>query len=161
MDLFMKMTGLSNNSIFTLFVCAFLFLTVSVTVVQTQENTSMTPQVVNVVDGDTINIILTPLNSYPPLNAVKIRIRGIDTPESTWRAKCTQEKELGKEAKAFLEDLIGNVKVIEITNYEWGKYGGRIIADASVKGIDIGTAMINNGYANAYTGKGSKPDWCN
>ena len=160
-DLFMKTKGLSNNSIFALFVASLLFLTISVTVVRTQERSYMLPQVVNVVDGDTINIILSPLKDYPPLNSVAIRINGIDTPESTWRAKCGKEKELGKKAKVFLEELIGNVSRIKVTNYKWGKYGGRIIGDVSVKGIDIATALINNGYAKAYTGKGSKPDWCN
>ena len=157
----MKTKGLTNNALLTLYLAAFLFLTVSVTIVKTQEHKYMMPQIVNVVDGDTINIILAPLKDYPPLHAVKVHVRGIDTPESTWRAKCDKEKDLGKKAKVFLEDLIGNVKRIKITNYEWGKYGGRIVADARVKGIDIATEMINNGYAKAYSGKGSKPDWCN
>jgi len=120
----------------------------------------MLPEVVRVVDGDNIKVILSPLKDYPPLNSISIRIHGIDTPESTWRAKCYQEKELGLKAKAFVIDLIGDAQRIKITNYKWDKYGGRVLADVSVKGIDIKQELLDNGYAKEYFGKGSKPNWC-
>ena len=154
------MKKIKTNIIFYLVFVLFLASSLSIISVKGSEKTYMLPQIVNVVDGDTINIILSPLTPYPPLSAAKVRIRGIDTPESTWRAKCIKEKELGLKAKAFLENLIGDSTRLKITDYEWDKYGGRIVSNASVRGIDIGQELIHNGYAKEYSGKGNKPNWC-
>ena len=158
MGLYMK--KIKNN--WHIFVATILFLVLCTSIgsVKPAEKSYIMPEIVNVVDGDTINIMLAPLKDYPPLNSVKVRINGIDTPESTWRAKCGKEKELGLEAKTFLVELIGNTKRLKLTNYKWGKFGGRIVADASVRGIDIAKELIHNGYAKEYSGKGSKPNWC-
>ncbi len=112
-----------------------------------------------VVDGDTLQ---TEVKSLPtPLNHVLIRIRGIDTPESNYLAKCEREKYLGLEAKRYLTNLVSQRSKMTITNYKYDKYGGRIVADVRIKGIDIGKKMIELGYARPYNGTGSKSDWCN
>lgn len=120
----------------------------------------MLPEIVKVIDGDTIKIILSPLKDYPPLDNVSIRILGIDTPEHDWRAKCLLEKELGLKAKQHVIDLIGNAKRIKVTNYKWDKYGGRIDGNVSINSIDIGQSLIDNNLARPYTGKGPKSNWC-
>lgn len=125
-----------------------------------KHKTYMLPKIVNVVDGDTINVILSPLKNYPPLDLVKIRIYGIDTPESSWRAKCEKERQLAQLAKNHVIDIIGDSKTIKITDYDYGKYGGRIVAKAKVNGIDIASSLIDNGLAKPYFGKGLKPNWC-
>lgn len=120
----------------------------------------MLPEFVRVIDGDTIKVILTPLKNYPPLDKVNIRIFGIDTPESNYRAKCDEEKQLGLEAKSYLKDLIGNRKRVKITGYKYGKYGGRILAILWIDGKPVSERLIEKGYAKPYFGSGPRPNWC-
>jgi len=127
---------------------------------EAKPKTYMLPEIVKIVDGDTIKIILAPLKDYPPLDKVSIRILGIDTPEHDWRAKCLLERELGIKAKQHVIDLVGDSKRIKVTNYKWDKYGGRIDGTVSVNGIDIGQSLIDNKLAKPYTGKGPKFNWC-
>jgi len=120
----------------------------------------MLPEFVSVIDGDTVKVIIPALKPYPPLAEVNIRIYGIDTPESTWRAKCDKERNLAQLAKNHTIGLIGDSKRIKITDYKYGKYGKRILAKITVKSIDIGKSLIDNGFAKPYFGKGPKHDWC-
>ena len=120
----------------------------------------MYPEVVKVVDGDTISIILGALKPYPPLANVKIRVLGIDTPETTWRAKCEEEKQLGLKAKQAVIDLIGDRIRIKITDYKWDKYGGRINSNVFVGSVNLAEYLLQRGLAKPYTGKGPKPKWC-
>jgi len=111
-----------------------------------------------VADGDTIRTIL----KLPcPLCSASVRIRGIDTPESTYLAKCPAEKAKGLEAKAFLINLTSGQESMMARNIKWDKYGGRIDAIVEIAGKDIGQQMIDKGLAKPYTGSGPKPNWCN
>lgn len=132
----------------------------TITLASNDIRTYMLPEVVEVTDGDTIKVILPPLKKYPPLDVVKIRINGIDTPETTWRAKCEKEKELGLRAKTMLTKLIGDRKRIKVVNYKYGKYAGRILADVYVGSVNAAKRIIANGLAKEYHGEGPKPDWC-
>lgn len=110
------------------------------------------------IDGDTIR---STLNLPCPLCNVSIRIRDVDTPESGARAKCEKEAKRAKQAKEFTASLIGQSKVMVVKDIKWDKYGGRINGHVFINGIDIGKALIDNGFAKPYTGQGPKPDWCN
>lgn len=119
--------------------------------------TDITLPITKVVDGDTIS---TRLALPCPLCAVSIRIRGIDTPESTYLAKCPAEKEKGLAAKKYLTDfVIGQLSMIA-RDIKWDKYGGRIDAVVEINGVNIGDEMLKQGHAKPYTGAGPKPDWC-
>ena len=111
-----------------------------------------------VVDGDTIK---TSVNLPCPLCNVSIRLLGVDTPESTYLAKCPAEKEKALAAKNFVKTLIGTNTTMVIRNFKWDKYGGRIDAYVSINGVDISQSLIDNGLARPYTGQGPKSDWCN
>lgn len=91
-----------------------------------------------------------------------VRVRGIDTPESTWRAKCAQEQALGIEATRFAESLIEqHGRKVRIRNVAFDKYGGRLVADATLSdGSSFSGHLISRGYALPYNGVGPKPDWC-
>lgn len=119
---------------------------------------NLTLPIRNVVDGDTIN---STLKLPCPLCAVSVRISGIDTPESTYQAKCPKEKALGLEAKAYTKKLIGENTEMTVRNIKWDKYGGRINGYVEVEGVDIGKALIEKGLARPYTGIGPKSNWCN
>ena len=131
-------------------------LLISLTATSTENKDSLEVLFIRVVDGDTIQTIFT-LPS--PLHKIKIRIRDIDTPESTYRAKCPSEKTRGKKATEYLKYLLKGARTIILTNYKWDKYGGRVTATVYYKNINIGQKMINSGHAMSYDG-GKKASWC-
>jgi endonuclease YncB( thermonuclease family) len=117
----------------------------------------MTMPVLGVADGDTIR---SSVKLPCPLCRVSVRIRGIDTPESNYLAKCPKERAMGLEAKAFLIEWASKHEAMMARNVVWDKYGGRIVADVELAGVSVGQEMINRGLARPYNGTGSKPNWC-
>lgn len=122
-------------------------------------------KVVNVVDGDTIE---TRINRLPePLNKVYIRIKGINAPEippksfastnKLGHAKCLDEALYGLKAKRYMQTLAPKGATMKITNFKWGKYGGRIVADVKINGKNLATEMLSSGNAILY---GEKSSWC-
>ena len=108
-----------------------------------------------VVDGDTIDVILD--LGFDILYRTRVRLYGIDTPESRTRDK--DEKVRGKLASAFLQEAIDNgSKVIIETKLKdsKGKFG-RVLGNVIVDGININQQMVDNYLAVAYFGQ-SKTD---
>jgi micrococcal nuclease len=111
--------------------------------------------VTRVVDGDTIDVILD--LGFSILHKCRVRLYGIDTPESRTRDK--DEKARGKLAAKFLEDSIKNGKVIILQSKlkdSKGKYG-RVLGAVIVDGVDINEKMILKSLAVRYHGQ-SKQD---
>lgn len=125
--------------------------------------------VLEVKDADTIAIsVLLPT----PLNELSVRVLSIDAPEipaksypetgKLNRAECVAEAELGLEATAYVEQLIeDNGGKITIDNFDWGKYGGRILADVYIGDINLAQRLIEQGYAISYDGGARTHSWCN
>lgn len=111
-------------------------------------------QVTRVVDGDTIDVILD--LGFKILYKSRVRLFGIDTPESRTRNK--DEKARGKMASKFLEDSIasGNVVIRTELKDSRGKFG-RVLGTVVVDGVDINQAMCNAYLAVPYFGQ-SKDD---
>ena len=108
-----------------------------------------------VVDGDTCDVILD--LGFDILYRTRVRLYGIDTPESRTRDK--DEKVRGKLAGAFLQQAIDNgSKVVIETKLKdsKGKFG-RVLGNVIVDGKNINQAMIENYLAVAYFGQ-SKDD---
>jgi len=108
-----------------------------------------------VVDGDTIDVTLD--LGFDILYKSRVRLYGIDTPESRTRDK--DEKARGKMAGAFLEEAIEDgEKVIIQTKLKdsRGKFG-RILGDVIVDDININQLMVKCHLAVAYHGQ-SKND---
>ena len=108
-----------------------------------------------VVDGDTCDVTLD--LGFDILYRSRVRLYGIDTPESRTRNK--DEKVRGKLASAFLQKAIDNgEKVIIETKLKdsRGKFG-RVLGNVIVDGVNINQAMINSYLAVAYFGQ-SKDD---
>ena len=104
-----------------------------------------------VVDGDTIDVILD--LGFDIRFKSRVRLYGIDTPESRTRNK--DEKVRGKMAGAFLKDAVDNgSKVVIETKLKdsRGKYG-RVLGNVVVDGININEALIKNFLAVAYFGQ--------
>lgn len=147
-----------KNLFKTLLIAATLF-TVSMATAQEGETLHVLQFViVDVYDGDTIK---TEVPLPPPLNKISIRIAGIDTPERKHRAKCENERVKAEEAKKFLQGIVSaSDGIMYVANFKWGKYGGRIVGDVYIAGIDIKKAMIDNGYAIPYDGGTKLNPWC-
>jgi endonuclease YncB( thermonuclease family) len=108
-------------------------------------------KVTRVVDGDTVDCILD--LGFSILHKCRVRLFGIDTPESRTRDK--DEKVRGKLAAKFLKDAIDNgKKVILRTKLKdsKGKYG-RVLGEIIVDDININVTMIENYLAVAYHGQ--------
>ena len=103
-------------------------------------------RIVGVADSDTIRVNATP-DLPPELARLKVRVRGIDTPEKAGRAKCERERRGGAAATAFATDAIRAARRVVIRNPEWGKWGGRVrvIADVLIDGR--GLARMDPGAA--------------
>jgi len=121
-------------------------------------------KVLKVVDGDTVDVDID-LGFGIVLTDERVRIMGIDTPESRTRDKV--EKKFGLAAKARLKQLLGKSCVLKTQinkNGEdmKGKFG-RILGDFSVYDASTDTwtmatkVMIKEGHAVPYTG-GSKAE---
>ena len=114
---------------------------------------------VRVIDGDTVAVDAS-ADLPPELADLKVRLRGVDTPEKGGRARCEDERKAGQAATAFMEATIASADVIVIRDPEWGKWGGRVVADVVVDGRSLAPALITAGYGRAYEG-GRRKGWCN
>jgi endonuclease YncB( thermonuclease family) len=92
------------------------------------------------------------------LKSVRIRIRGIDTPEIN--GKCAVEKELAKEAKTFINKLIKEAHIVRLSNLSWGKYGGRILADLYIDNTNYLVFLKGKAFYTLYQGGKKTKDWC-
>ena len=112
-------------------------------------------RVTKVVDGDTIDVILD--MGFNILFAQRVRLFGIDTPESRTRDKV--EKKYGLLSKKFLQEQIKKSKRVTIKTYkgdETGKFG-RILGDVFLDGKSVNSLMCTKGHAVEYYGQ-SKDD---
>ena len=108
-------------------------------------------EVTRVVDGDTCDCIID--CGFNFLHKCRVRLYGIDTPESRTRNK--DEKVRGKMAASFLKDAIENgEKVVIQTKLKdsRGKFG-RVLGEIIVDGVNINQAMVENYHAAAYFGQ--------
>jgi micrococcal nuclease len=109
-------------------------------------------EVKKVVDGDTIdaNIDL----GFDISFSSRVRLAGIDTPESRTTDKL--EKQLGLESKAYLKNAIDSAKTVVIktekmdSSEKYGRILGWVFLDGSE--VSINQKMINEGYAWGYMG---------
>ena len=118
-------------------------------------------KVTRVVDGDTIDVEVD--LGFDIIHRARVRMMGIDTPESRTRNKA--EKVLGLASKARLKELLTNRRVrLETSKEGKGKFG-RILATvwtSDKKGVEeyvnINEKLIEEGHARPYFG-GSKIPW--
>ena len=116
--------------------------------------------IIKIVDGDTVDVDID-LGFGIVLSNERVRISGIDTPESRTRDK--QEKKFGLAAKARLKSLLGKTCTLKTQinkNGEdmKGKFG-RILGDFDVYDAatdswrPVTAVLIDEGHAVAYHGQ--------
>ena len=111
-----------------------------------------------VVDGDTVDVDIDLGFGIWQMNE-RVRIMGIDTPESRTRNKI--EKKFGLAAKAKLKSILGKITVLKTTINKKGvdmkgKFG-RVLGDFLVDGKKVTEIMCKTGHAVPYFG-GAKAD---
>jgi micrococcal nuclease len=110
-------------------------------------------EVKNVVDGDTIDVVID--LGFDILFASRVRLAGIDTPESRTTDKA--EKTLGLESKEYLKKQFKDAKSIVIktekmnSSEKYGRILGWLYINDDTESIN--DKMINDGYAWGYLGE--------
>jgi endonuclease YncB( thermonuclease family) len=107
--------------------------------------------VIKCYDADTITIASKMPYDASPLYRLSVRLNGIDAPEI--KGKSAEEKEVAKEARDFVSNLVLN-KYVRLENIESEKYG-RILADVYIGDVHLNELLLKERYAVKYDG-GSK-----
>ena len=114
--------------------------------------------VIKVIDGDTVDVDID-LGFGVTLRDERVRIMGIDTPESRTRDKV--EDLFGEAAKARLKELMSEGAKLITTEDKHGEdmkgKFGRILGDFKVGDKKVTDILIEEGHAVAYFG-GSKEE---
>jgi len=118
-------------------------------------------KVTRVVDGDTVDIDID-LGFGVWLHKERVRIYGIDTPES--RTRDLEEKKFGLMAKEFVKKFVKgdkrNIKsniILRTQKYDAKGKFGRILGDIIVDNKSLSDTMIQEHHAVIYHGQ-SKED---
>jgi micrococcal nuclease len=109
-------------------------------------------KVTKVVDGDTIDVDID--LGFDISFSSRVRLAGIDTPESRTRDKA--EKALGLESKEYLAKHLKDAKsvVIKTEKINSTEKFGRVLGWVYINGdtVSLNDMMINDGYAWGYMG---------
>ena len=104
-------------------------------------------RLVKVIDGDTIDVDID-LGFEVVLSKQRVRLAGIDTPES--RTRNLAEKALGLKAKDRLIELCG--EKLQLLSLGSGKYGRILGIPHTEEGQDICELLKKEGHAVEYWG---------
>ena len=116
-------------------------------------------KVEKIVDGDTMDLSID--LGFDIHYASRVRLKGIDTPES--RTRNLEEKKLGLAAKARVVEFcpVGSTVTLKTSKDGKGKFGrilGEIWINANTgEGINVNQTLIDEGHARWYMG-GSKDE---
>src|ERR1700675_1825253 len=105
-------------------------------------------EVVRIIDGDTF---VARMRTAPGGEVeTRVRLRSIDAAEL--HARCSRELRLALAARAALQRLIADGRVI-LSHVGPNKYPGRIDANVATRSnTDVSMAMLSGGFARAYDG---------
>lgn len=105
-------------------------------------------RIVEVVDGDTVDAEID--LGFSICHKLRIRLNGINTPET--RTKNKEEKVKGLAAKARLKELIeGKIVLVKTDKSETEKYG-RYLGVLFLEGVNVNQQLIQEGHAVQYDG---------
>jgi micrococcal nuclease len=101
-----------------------------------------------VVDGDTIDVNID-LGFSIILKKQRVRLLGIDAPES--RTRDLVEKEKGLAAKAKVQEMCPEGSNIVIKTYldKKGKYG-RLLGEIIIDDVNLNNYLVEHGFATEY-----------
>tara|TARA_B100001123_G_C15321746_1_gene1028163 strand:+ start:1626 stop:1970 length:345 start_codon:yes stop_codon:yes gene_type:complete len=99
-----------------------------------------------IIDGDTVDAHID--LGFDITISKRIRLAGIDTPES--RTRDLEEKARGLASKARLEELLEGGEFI-LKSKEVGKYG-RVLGTLHIDDMNINETLVKEGFAVEYWG---------
>ena len=109
---------------------------------------------VKVVDGDTVDVDID-LGFGVWLRKQRIRLYGIDTPESRTRDKV--EKVYGLAAKDFLSKMLStgemSIKTHKDAKGKFGRILGELFMKTSVGELSVNQSLVENSHADRYYGQ--------
>ena len=113
-------------------------------------------EIVRVVDGDTVDVIFD--LGFSLFKKERVRLAGIDTPESRTRNK--EEKRFGLEAKEKVSSILNTAETIICQTEKEGKYG-RILGWLYIDGNSgsLNQQLVDEGFAWAYDGGRKEKDF--
>lgn len=113
-------------------------------------------EVVDIRDGDTLQVIAHP---WPAQSiSTGVRIRGIDAPSI--RGKCEGERAKALEARAVLATFAPPGSIVQLTRVRYGKYAHRVDADVRSERGDLREQMLRLKLVVEYDGRTKAPSWC-
>lgn len=112
----------------------------------------VTCKIMEFYDGDTVKILFY---FGDILIKTNIRLKGIDAPEK--KSKNLLEKEKACWITSELNKLYRN-RMGLVTFVKHDKYGGRVIANIKIDGVDLSSKIMDQGWAKPYEGK-KKEQW--
>jgi micrococcal nuclease len=102
-------------------------------------------KVIRVVDGDTIDV---DVDLGMKVHVVeRLRIAGIDAPETYGVKRESAEYIAGSAARQFLIDLIEGKDVVIKTMKDATEKYGRYLADVYIHDVDVATLLVEAGHA--------------
>jgi endonuclease YncB( thermonuclease family) len=107
-------------------------------------------RVIKCYDADTITIASKLPYDASPMYRLSVRLNGIDTPEIKGKGVSDEEKEVAKQARDFVSNLVMN-KYVRLENIESEKYG-RILADVYIGDVHLNDLLLKERYAVKYDG---------
>jgi|TARA_Y100000296_G_C5166778_1_gene255107 micrococcal nuclease len=110
-------------------------------------------EVKRIVDGDTVDVVID--LGFSILYSTRVRLYGIDTPESRTRNK--DEKVRGFLSKYYLKDWLEKGDVVIRTHKDKKGKFGRVLGEMVVDGKNINLLMVDENHAVKYEGQ-SKDD---
>lgn len=125
-------------------------MTINIVIEQEQLVYEYRAKILSVVDGDTVDVDLD-LGFKTMLHKERVRIAGIDTPESRTTDKV--EKKFGLASKERLKELLGKEAVVKTMKPDSKEKFGRILGDFVLPdGRMVSQVLIEEGYAVPYSG---------
>lgn len=108
-------------------------------------------KILRIVDGDTVDVDID-LGFGVWLHKERVRMKGIDTPES--RTSDKEEKVYGMLSKNFVKDTlpIGSMQILRTHKDKTGKFG-RILGDFLIEDKSLGDIMVDKSLAVRYNGE--------
>jgi endonuclease YncB( thermonuclease family) len=117
-------------------------------------------KITRVIDGDTLEVSES---FFPPELKLSVRLKNVDTPEKSPKAKCDEEDKLAKKASEFTKNAVyqamKNDQEITFSELKWDKYGGRVLSEVKINNKSLAQDLIKNGLGREYHGK-KKQSWC-
>lgn len=114
-------------------------------------------ELVRVTDGDTVRL---KVQVWPDTTVTtNVRVAGVDTPETDYRAKCDAELRKGLAATAYTKAFMSGESRITVRNVKHGSFAGRMVGTIKVDGVDLSQVLIAAGLGRENHGQ-KRASWC-